>query len=51
MARLSFGQVADMRGASIAIVGKTHWHSNDEIWKTAVMGDFRRRKDGTIAAI
>ena len=51
MAGLSYRKVADMRGTSIMIIEKTYWHSNDEIWLTSALADYRRRNDGTIEVI
>ena len=51
MAGLSFRQVADMCGTSIAMIEKTYWHLNDEIRLTSVLADYRRREDGTIEVI
>ena len=51
MAGLSFRQVVDMCGTSIAMIEKTYWHLNDEMWKTAAMADYRRREDWTIEVI
>ena len=51
MAGLSFRQVADMCGTSIAMIEKTYWHLNDEMRKTAAMADYIRREDGTIEVI
>ena len=51
MAGLSFRQVADMCGTSIAMIEKTYWHLNDEIKLTSALADYRRRDDGTIEVI
>ena len=51
MAGLSFRQVADMCGTSIAMIEKTYWHLNDEIRLTSALADYRRREDGTIEVI
>ena len=51
MVGLSFRQVADMCGTSIAMIEKTYWHLNDEIRLTSALADYRRREDGTIEVI
>ena len=51
MAGLSLRQVADMCGTSVAMIEKTYWHLNDEMWKTASMADYICREDGTIEVI
>ena len=51
MAGLSFRQVADMCVTSIAMIEKTYWHLNDEIWLTSSLADYRRRDDGTMEVI
>ena len=51
LAGLSFRQVADMCGTSIAMIEKTYWHLNDEIRLTSALADYRRRQDGTIEVI
>ena len=47
MAGLSFRQVADMCGTSIAMIEKTYWHLNDEIGRQC-NGRLHTREDGTI---
>ena len=51
MSGLSYRQVADMYGTSVAQIERTYYHLNDEIRLTNAVADFRRREDGTIEAI
>ena len=51
MAGLSFRQVADMYGTSIAIIAKMYWRLNDEIRLTGALADYRRRQDETIEVV
>ncbi len=48
MSGLSYRQVADMCGTSVAQIERTYYHLNDEIRLTNAVADFRRREDGTI---
>ena len=45
---LTFRQVADMCGTSVAQIEKTYYHLNDEIRITNAVADYRRKEDGTI---
>ena len=51
MSGLSYRQVADMCGTSVAQIERTYYHLNDEIRLTNAVADFRRREDGKIEAI
>ena len=51
MVGLSYRKVVDMCGTSIMMIEKIYWHSNDEIWLTSALADYRRRNDGTIEVI
>jgi site-specific recombinase XerD len=48
MSGLTFRQIADMCGTSVAQIEKTYYHLNDEIRLTNAVADYRRRDDGTI---
>lgn len=48
MSGLTFRQVADMCGTSVAQIEKTYYHLNDEIRITNAVADYRRKEDGTI---
>ena len=48
---LSFKQIADMCGTSVAQIERTYYHLNDEIRLTNALADYRRNEDGTIEAI
>lgn len=48
MSGLTFRQIADMCGTSVAQIEKTYYHLNDEIRLTNAVADYRRREDGTI---
>ena len=51
MSGLSFKQIADMCGTSVAQIERTYYHLNDEIRLTNALADYRRNEDGTIEAI
>ena len=51
MSGLSYRQVADMCGTSVAQIDRTYYHLNDEIRLTNDVADFRRHEDGTIEVI
>jgi site-specific recombinase XerD len=51
MSGLTFRQIADMCGTSVAQIEKTYYHLNDEIRLTNAVADYRRNSDGTIEAI
>ena len=51
MSGLTFRQIADMCGTSVAQIEKTYYHLNDDIRLTNAVADFRRREDGTIEVI
>ena len=51
MSGLSFRQIADMCGTSVAQIEKTYYHLNDEICLTNAVADYRRREDGTIEVL
>lgn len=51
MSGLTFRQVADMCGTSVAQIERTYYHLNDEIRLTNALADYRRKKDGTIVQI
>lgn len=51
MSGLSFRQIADMCGTSVAQIEKTYYHLNDEIRLTNAVADYRRRSDGTIKVV
>ena len=48
MSGLSYRQVADMCGTSVAQIERAYYHPNDEIHLTNAVADFRRREDGII---
>ncbi len=48
MSGLTFRQIADMCGTSVAQIEKTYYHLNDEIRITNAVADYRRKEDGTI---
>ena len=48
MSGLTFRQVADMSGTSVAQIEKTYYHLNDEIRITNAVADYRRKEDGII---
>ncbi|BBP43041.1 tyrosine-type recombinase/integrase [Thiosulfativibrio zosterae] len=45
MSGLTFRQIADMCGTSVAQIEKTYYHLNDEIRLTNAVADYRRRDD------
>jgi integrase len=51
MSGLTFRQIADMCGTSVAQIEKTYYHLNDEIRLTNAVADYRRRDDGTIEVV
>jgi len=51
MSGLTFRQIADMCGTSVAQIEKTYYHLNDEIRLTNAVADYRRREDGTIEVL
>ena len=51
MSGLTFRQIADMCGTSVAQIEKTYYHLNDEIRLTNAVADYRRRDDGTIEVL
>ena len=51
MSGLTFRQIADMCGTSVAHIEKTYYHLNDEIRLTNAVADYRRREDGTIEVL
>jgi site-specific recombinase XerD len=51
MSGLSFRQIADMCGTSVAQIEKTYYHLNDEIRLTNAVADYRRNADGTIEVL
>ena len=51
MRGLTFRQIADMCGTSVAQIEKTYYHLNDEIRLTNAVADYRRREDGTIEVL
>ena len=51
MSGLSFRQIADMCGTSVAQIERTYYHLNDEIRLTNALADYRRREDGTIEVL
>ena len=51
MRRLSFRQIADMCGTSVAQIEKTYYHLNDEIRLTNAVADYKRNADGTIEVV
>ena len=51
MSGLSFKQIADKCGTSVAQIERTYYHLNDEIRLTNALADYRRNEDGTIEAI
>ena len=48
MSGLTFGQIADMCGISVAQIEKTYYHLNDEIRLPNAVADYRRNEDDTI---
>ena len=48
MSGLTFGQIADMCGISMAQIEKTYYHLNDEIRLPNAVADYRRNEDDTI---
>jgi hypothetical protein len=46
MSGLTFRQIADMCGTSVAQIEKTYYHLNDEIRLTNAVADYRRNEDG-----
>ena len=48
---ISFKQIADMCGTSVAQIERTYYYLNDEIRLTNALADYRRNEDGTIEAI
>ena len=51
MSGLTFRQIADMCGTSVAQIEKTYYHLNDEIRLTNAVADYSRREDGTIEVL
>lgn len=51
MSGLSFRQIGDMCGTSVAQIEKTYYHLNDAIRLTNAVADYRRREDGTIEVL
>ncbi len=51
MSGLTFRQIADMCGTSVAQIEKTYYHLNDEIRLTNAVADYRRNADGTIEVL
>jgi hypothetical protein len=51
MSGLTFRQIADMCGTSVAQIEKTYYHLNDEIRLTNAVADYRRNEDGTIEVV
>ncbi len=51
MSGLSFRQIADMCGTSVAQIENTYYHLNDEIRITNAVASYRRREDGTIEVL
>lgn len=51
MSGLTFRQIADMCGTSVAQIEKTYYHLNDAIRLTNAVADYRRREDGTIEVL
>ena len=51
MSGLSFKQIADMCGTSVAQIERTYYRLNDEIRLNNALADYRRNEDGTIEAI
>jgi site-specific recombinase XerD len=51
MSGLSFRQIADMCGTSVAQIEKTYYHLNDEIRLTNAMADYKWNDDGTIRVV
>jgi site-specific recombinase XerD len=51
MSGLTFRQIADMCGTSVAQIENTYYHLNDEIRLTNAVADYRRRDDGTIEVL
>jgi len=51
MSGLSFRQVADMCGTSVAQIERTYYHLNDEIRLSNALAEYRRNEDGTIVPI
>ncbi|HUV69619.1 MAG TPA: tyrosine-type recombinase/integrase [Terracidiphilus sp.] len=48
MSGLTFQQIADMCGTSVAHIEKTYYHLNDSIMITNAAADYRRHADGRI---
>ena len=48
MSGLTFRQIADMCGTSVAQIEKTYYHLNDEIRLPNAVADYRRNEDDTI---
>lgn len=51
MSGLSFRQIADMCGTSVAQIERTYYHLNDEIRLTNALAEYKRRPDGTIELV
>jgi site-specific recombinase XerD len=51
MSGLTFRQIADMCGTSVAQIEKTYYHLNDEIRLTNAVADYKRNADGTIEVL
>ena len=51
MSGLTFRQIADTCGTSVAQIEKTHYQLNDEIRLTNAVADYRRRDNGTIEIV
>lgn len=51
MSGLTFRQIADMCGTSVAQIKKTYYYLNDEICLTNAIADYRRRDDGIIEVL
>ena len=51
MRGLTFRQIADMCGTSVAQIEKTYYHLSDEIRLTNAVADYRRRDGGIIEVV